>query len=76
MGQKRITKRTLIAYQLAMKSGTRKSNQLKLVMMGAEGAGKTSSVGSLLNRQFNDDETSTVGASMKCCLTDRIFVSR
>ena len=76
MGQKKITKRTLLAYQLAMKSGTRKSNQLKLVMMGAEGAGKTSSVGSLLHKQFNDDETSTVGASVNCCLTDRIFVSR
>ena len=76
MGQKKITKRTLLAYQLAKKSGTRKSNQLKLVMMGAEGAGKTSSVGSLLDKQFNDDETSTVGASVNCCLTDRIFVSR
>ena len=76
MEQKRITKRTLLAYQLAMKSGTRKSNQLKLVMMGAEGAGKTSSVGSLLDKQFNDDETSTVGASVNCCLTDRIFVSK
>ena len=76
MGQKRITKRTLLAYQLAMKSGTRKSNQLKIVMMGAEGAGKTSSVGSLLDKQFNDDETSTVGASLNCCLTDRIFVSK
>ena len=76
MGQKRITKRTLFAYQLAMKSGTRKSNQLKLVMMGAEGAGKTSSVGSLLNKQFNDNEISTVGASLNCCLTDRIFVSK
>ena len=76
MGQKIITKRTLLAYQLAKKSGTRKSNQLKLVMLGAEGAGKTSSVGSLLDKQFNDDETSTVGASLKSCLTDRIFVSR
>ena len=75
MGQKKITKRTLLAYQLAKKTGTRKSNQLKVVMLGAEGAGKTSSVGSLLNKQFNDDETSTVGASLNCCLTDRIFVS-
>ena len=75
MGQKKITKRTLLAYQLAKKTGTRKSNQLKVVMLGAEGAGKTSSVGSLLDKQFNDDETSTVGASLNCCLTDRIFVS-
>ena len=49
MGQKTITKRTLLAYRLAMKTGKRKSNQLKVVMLGAEGAGKTSSVQSLLN---------------------------
>ena len=76
MGQKIITKRTLLAYQLAMKTGTRKSNQLKLVMIGAEGAGKTSSVQSLLNKKFNDNEASTVGATINCCLTDRIFVSK
>ena len=76
MGQKKITKRTILAYQLAMKTGTRKSNQLKLVMMGAEGAGKTSSVSSLLDKKFDDDEKSTVGASLNCCLTNRIFVSR
>ena len=76
MGQKKITKRTLLAYRLAMKTGSRKSNQLKLVMMGAEGAGKTSSVSSLLGKKFDDDEASTVGASLNCCLTDRIFVSR
>ena len=76
MGQKIITKRTLLAYKLAKKSGTRKSNQLKLVMLGAEGAGKTSSVGSLLDKKFNNDEASTVGASLKSCLTDRIFVSK
>ena len=76
MGQKVITKRTLLAYQLAMKTGKRKSNQLKLVMLGAEGAGKTSNVESLLDKQFNDDEASTVGASVKSCLTDRIFASK
>ena len=76
MGQKITTNRTLLAYQLAMKTGKRKSNQLKLVMLGAEGAGKTSSVESLLDKQFNDDEASTVGASVKSCLTDRIFASK
>ena len=76
MGQKIITKRTVLAYQLAMKTGTRKSNQLKLVMLGAEGAGKTSSVQSLLNKKFNENQTSTVGANISCCLTDRIFVSK
>ena len=75
MGQKIITKRTLLAYQLAMKTGTRKSNQLKLVMLGAEGAGKTSSVESLLDKQFTENQASTVGANINCCLTDRLFVS-
>ena len=76
MGQKIITKRTVLAYQLAMKTDTRKSNQLKLVMLGAEGAGKTSSVQSLLNKKFNENQTSTVGANINCCLTDQIFVSK
>lgn len=71
-----ITKRTVLAYQLAMKTGKRRSNQLKLVMLGAEGAGKTSSVHSLLDKKFNENQTSTVGASINCCLTDRIFVSK
>ena len=75
MGQKIITKRTLLAYQLAKKTGTRKSNQLKLVMLGAEGAGKTSSVESLLDKQFTENQSSTVGANVNCCLTDRLFVS-
>ena len=75
MGQKKITKRTLLAYQLAMKTGKRKSNQLKLVMLGAEGAGKTSSVHSLLDKKFNENQTSTIGANINSCLTDRIFVS-
>ena len=76
MGQKNITKTTILAYQLAKKTGTRKSNQLKMVMLGAEGAGKTSSVQSLLDKKFNAAEASTVGARINCCLTDRIFVSK
>ena len=75
MGQKIITKRTLLAYQLAKKTGTRKSNQLKLVMLGAEGAGKTSSMESLLDKKFTENQASTVGANVNCCLTDRLFVS-
>ena len=75
MGQKIITKRTLLAYQLAKKTGTRKSNQLKLVMLGAEGAGKTCSMESLLDKQFTENQSSTVGANVNCCLTDRLFVS-
>ena len=76
MGQKVFTKRTVLAYQLAMKTGTRKSNQLKLVMLGAEGAGKTCTVDSLLNKNFNASQESTVGASINCCQTNQIFVSK
>ena len=76
MEQKITTKKTLLAYQLAMKTGTRKCNQLKLVMLGAEGAGKTSSVCSLLDKTFQENQPSTVGANINCCLTDRIFVSK
>ena len=76
MRQKKVTKQTLLAYQLAMKTGKRKSNQLKLVTLGAEAAGKTSSVQSLLDKKFNESQTSTIGANIKSCLTDRIFVSK
>ena len=76
MGQKVFTKRTVLAYQRAMKKGTRKSNQLKLVMLGAEGAGKTCTVDSLLNKKFKKSQESTVGASINCCQTSQIFVSK
>ena len=53
-----------------------KVNQLKLVMMGAAGAGKTSSVQSLLDKKFNDDEASTVRVSINCYLIDWILICR
>jgi len=71
-----INKRTIIAYQEAMKNGTRASNQMKLVMMGAEGAGKTSTVGSLLGKQFQEDQPPTNGAELNSCTIERIFVSQ
>ena len=70
-----ITKRTIYAYRQAMRKGTRASNQLKLVMIGPEGAGKTSTIGSLLEKQFLLDQQSTVGASINTCTVERIFAS-
>ena len=75
MGRGRITKKTIYAYKQAMRKGTRASNQLKLVMIGPEGAGKTSTVGSLLDKQFQQDQESTVGASLNTCTVERIFAS-
>ena len=42
----------ILAYEAAMKEGSESSNQFKLVTLGAEGAGKTSSVNTLLNLPF------------------------
>ena len=39
-----------------------KANQFKLVMLGAEGAGKTSTVDFLLDKPFNPMQPSTVSA--------------
>ena len=59
-----------------MKTGKQKSNQFKLVMLGPEGSGKTSSVHALLDKQFYWDQVSTVGVDINHCLTDRIFASK
>ncbi|XP_065884558.1 uncharacterized protein [Dysidea avara] len=71
-----INKRIIIAYHEAMKKGTRASNQMKLVMMGAEGAGKTSTVGSFLGKQFQEDQPPTSGAELNSCTIERIFTSK
>ena len=39
----------IMAYEAALKEGSQSSNQFKLVTLGAEGAGKSSSVNTLLN---------------------------
>ena len=43
---------------------------MKLVMMGPEGAGKTSS---FLDKKFHENQQSTVGASLNTCTVERIF---
>ena len=51
-----------IAFEQAVKQGVREANQFKIVMLGAEGAGKTSTVFSLLDKDFQPHQPSTVGA--------------
>ena len=41
-----------MAYAIAVKKGMGVANQFKLVMLGAEGAGKTSTVKSLIDKDF------------------------
>jgi len=59
-----------------LKKGKRRANKFKLVLLGAEGAGKTSTAGSLLNKEFKPQQQSTVGAHLNSCTVDRIFVSK
>ncbi|XP_065912071.1 uncharacterized protein [Dysidea avara] len=76
MGRGAVNKKVIYAYLQAAQKGTRAANQLKLVMMGAEGAGKTSTVGSLLDKQFQKNQESTIGAAVDRCFIDRILVSK
>ena len=64
-----------MAYEAALKEGSECSNQFKLVTLGAEGAGKTSSVNTLLNLPFQPNQESTVGASINTCSIDTHLVS-
>jgi len=71
-----VSKKVVYAYYQAAQKGTRAANQLKLVMMGAEGAGKTSTVHSLLDEEFQENQESTVGAAVNRCVIDRFLVSK
>ena len=53
-----------------------KANQFKLVMLGAEGAGKTSTVDFLLNKPFNPKQQSTVGAETQQVVKNDMTVDR
>ena len=68
--------RTIKAYQEALKMGKRRANKFKLVLLGAEGAGKTSTAASLLNEDFTPQQPSTVGADVNTCTVDRILISK
>ena len=44
-------------------------------MMGAEDAGKTSTVSSLPNKKFCQNQETTVGVAINCCIVYRIKVT-
>lgn len=75
-GQTPLDDRTIRAYQNALKKGRKQSNKFKLVLLGAEGAGKTSTTRSLLNEEFQAQQPSTVGANLNSCTVDRMLVSK
>ena len=61
---------TIEAYQKAKLKGERCSNQFKLVTLGAEGAGKSSTVDTLFNERFDPNKKSTIGAAVNTCTVD------
>ena len=63
--------KTIASYQAALKEGSQPSNQFKLVAVGAEGAGKTSTVDTLFGLPFQPDQQTTVGASVNTCKVNR-----
>ena len=70
-----INAHDIMAYEAALKHGSECSNQFKLVTLGAEGAGKTSSINTLLNIPFQANQISTIGASVNSCSVDTHLVS-
>ena len=65
----------MLAYQQAFIKGKKAANKFKIVVIGPEGAGKTSTVYSLLNKAFQHDQPSTVGADVNTCTADRFFTA-
>ena len=74
-GQESVDITVVKCYQEALKRGARSSNQFKLVTLGAEGAGKTTTINTLLNKPFQHNQSSTVGASVNSCSVDRQLAS-
>ena len=64
---KAINTEIVAAYQAALKKGSQPSKQFKMVVLGAEGAGKTSTIDTLFDQPFQPDQPSTVGASVTAC---------
>jgi len=60
---------------MALKEGSRSSNQFKLVTLGAEGAGKTTTVGTLFGEKFQPDQETTIGASINAGKITRSMAS-
>ena len=70
-----INLKTIAAYQKATKKGTCASNQFKLVVLGPEGAGKTSTTHTLIDEEFQPDQPTTIGADINPCKIDCHHVS-
>ena len=75
-GKQSINRKTVSAYQQAFKRGKKAANKFKIVMLGPEGAGKTSTVHSLLSKAFQYLQPSTVGADVNTCTADRFFTAK
>ena len=66
--------KTAMAHRRAIK-GKHKANQFKIIMLGAEGAGKSCTVDSLLHKPFKH-QPSTIGANIEnTCTVGREFVT-
>lgn len=76
MGHNEFRKKAALSYEEAMNSGERAANKFKLVLLGPEGAGKTSTVGSLLGKQFQSNQPTTIGVDLNKCTVDRILATK
>ena len=65
-----LTPEVIEAYQRAKLKGEQCSNQFKLVTLGAEGAGKSSTISTLFNEKFDPHKKSTIGAAVNTCTVD------
>lgn len=75
-GCEEFKRKTALSYEEALNFGERAANKFKLVLVGPEGAGKTSTLGSLLGRLFQPDQPTTIGADVNKCTVDRILASK
>ena len=76
MGHHEFKRKAVLSYEEALNSGERAANQFKLVLVGPEGAGKTSTVGSLLGKLFQPNQPTTIGADLNKCTVDHLLVSQ
>jgi len=72
---KELDEETKMAYREALEEGSQPSNQFKLVTLGAEGAGKTSTINTLMGEKFQPHQKTTVGASITSCKVSRSIVT-
>ena len=76
MSHEEFDRKAALSFQQALKSGVRTANQFKIVVIGPEGAGKTSTIDALLGKMFQPNQSTTVGAKLNKCTVDRILVSK